>query len=476
MTKFQKQMLTIAAAGALTAVTALPAMAFENEFHGMYIMRSFFSNFDNGAAQDKTIGQTVAGTTVRNAAGRKMGNYIEQRARLQYIAKASDDLKLVTHFEMDTRWGGITDNKYTNSNDAGVLDGDGINLETKHVYLDFNLGKNSNVKLGLQPYKDTIKGLWLDGDLTAAVATTKFGSYTMGLGYGRVSDADTTATPALRLGSNSRHLVLFDNKFQFSKDTSAALSYYYDGNDTSTTGGAAQVHTLGLSAATKMGNLELSGFGAMQAGHTKTTTGRNMINNGYAANLAAKYKMGAHALRTTMLFASGDNNFRAADSNNAHRGAWVATSGGTSGYGEAQMLMLVRNPSPSSTDTFLRRTVSNVALATIGFDAGLSDKLSINSNAGFAWAPSSQDAPFDLKVGTGDNARNGSDFMGAEINTTVNYSLYKNLTLGAQAAYTVLGGYYKNSAYNSAAGAPAATTAVTPENPYTMRLIARYTF
>jgi len=41
MTKFQKQMLTIAAAGALTAVTALPALAFENEFHGSFILTPF---------------------------------------------------------------------------------------------------------------------------------------------------------------------------------------------------------------------------------------------------------------------------------------------------------------------------------------------------------------------------------------------------------------------------------------------------
>jgi len=46
MTKFQKQMLTIAAAGALTAVTALPAMAFENEFHGMFAVKTFLGNAD----------------------------------------------------------------------------------------------------------------------------------------------------------------------------------------------------------------------------------------------------------------------------------------------------------------------------------------------------------------------------------------------------------------------------------------------
>ena len=35
----------------------------------------------------------------------KTNNYFEQRARLFYTAKASDDLKLVTGFEIDSVWG-----------------------------------------------------------------------------------------------------------------------------------------------------------------------------------------------------------------------------------------------------------------------------------------------------------------------------------------------------------------------------------
>jgi len=79
MTKFQKQMLTIAAAGALTAVTALPALAFENEFHGSFIFNTIFSNYNNGLS-----GANFA----PRYHDKKMNNYIEQRVRLQYIAKA----------------------------------------------------------------------------------------------------------------------------------------------------------------------------------------------------------------------------------------------------------------------------------------------------------------------------------------------------------------------------------------------------
>jgi len=135
MNKFQKQMLTIAAAGALTAVTALPAMAFENEFHGSFIFNTIFSNYNNGMSSANFAPQYHKN---------KMNNYIEQRVRLQYIAKASDDLKLVTQFEIDNQYGKSTKVPTNENKTNGVgIDTDVVNIEVKHVYLDFNIGKTS---------------------------------------------------------------------------------------------------------------------------------------------------------------------------------------------------------------------------------------------------------------------------------------------------------------------------------------------
>ena len=197
----KKTVAIVAAAGALAAIS-VPAMALENEFHGSYTFNGIFSNFQDGASGDFN-------PNLRNDKI-KMNNYFEQRGRIQYIAKVSDDLKLVSHFELDTRFGGITDGKYTNSSDAGVLDADGINLETKHVYLDFNLGNNFNTKLGIQPYKDTLKGIYLDADIPAIMTTTKLGNYTLGVGYSRFSESQQTGTAALRLGDLAKDLFILD--------------------------------------------------------------------------------------------------------------------------------------------------------------------------------------------------------------------------------------------------------------------------
>ena len=69
-------------------------------------------------------------------------NFIEQRARLQYIAKANADLKLVTQFELDyTYWG---NSSYTTGrNQGGAIGADTVNIETKNIYLDANPSQTS---------------------------------------------------------------------------------------------------------------------------------------------------------------------------------------------------------------------------------------------------------------------------------------------------------------------------------------------
>lgn len=131
--------------------------------------------------------------------------------------------------------------------------------------------------------------------------------------------------------------------------------------------------------------------------------------------------------------------------------------------------------SGTNTDNYFRKPVSNIALLTMGYDAKLSDKLYLNGNVGFAWAPSSeQEQMLDFKqfIQYGGWAKNNaSDFMGTEVNLEVGYNLYKNLTLKAQGAYVMLGGYYKNS---SVVTDGANAVVATPDNPFTTRLAAVY--
>ncbi len=459
----KKTVAIAAAVGALAAIS-VPAMALENEFHGLYNFNATFSNFQNGTSGDFTPDGWRE--------SRQMNNYFEQRARLQYTAKVSDDLKLVTQFELDARFG----TQRTNApNSGGLLDSDSITLETKHVYLDYNIGSNFNTKLGIQPYKDTIKGLFIDADVPAIMTTTKLGAYTLNLGFSRFDD---DATGTARLGDQNKDLLIWDNIFAINKDTKAAFSYYFLADYAKgTTGGTATgldlasadeailLNTFALSAETKVGPVSLSGFAAMQAGHQKNQTAGNTSAyfHGYAANVAAKAAVGPGTLRGAFLFTSGANN----EGNDAQYRGWVTSS--VNSYNEGGMAILARNNAnnPTSTDGYIRRNVTNIALLTMGYDANITDKTFVNGNVGFAWAPASAGSPDDKQTGRG----NKGDFMGTELNAEAGYKLYSNLTLKAQAAYMMLGSYYHNSATTDKT-----TDFKDPENPYSLRLHAQFKF
>lgn len=445
MTKFQKQMLTIAAAGALTAVTALPAMALENEFHGMMAVKTYFSNFDgNGLVLEENS---------------KTNNYTDQRTRIQYTAKASDDLKLVTHFEMNTAWGDAAS--------GGDIDTDGNNLVVKHAYLDFNIGKNLNAKVGQQAYKDKFGGLYVDADLPMAYVAYKQGAYTLGLGYSRFNDEVLTVAGDSYRGDIAGDLYAVDNTFALGKDTKVGFSYYLNRDDSGVAAADVErkINTLGLFGQAKMGALDLSGFVAMQKGFSHTVAGAKTQYHGWAANVLAKMKLGNGLARTGFLFTSGDNSDKAGSN---HAWQTLSSNGASSAinsYNESGMMLLVRNTSMggTSTDVYLRKPITNIALLHAGYNANLSEKLYANGNIGMAWLPAS-DYEMGYTTSPLTGANNGSDILGTEVNAEVGYKLYSNLTLKAQAAYVKLGGAYKLANGDDAA------------DPFTLRLGAHYSF
>ncbi|MFZ2950626.1 MAG: hypothetical protein WA003_14215, partial [Desulfuromonadaceae bacterium] len=267
---FKKTVAIAAAAGALAAIS-VPAMALENEFHGMYKVFGYQSNFFNGATQGFS-------------ADPKSGFYAEQRARLQYTAKANADLKLVTHFELDSRFGGkatptgaitSTNAGYLGTatgNDAGNIDADQLTLETKSIYLDFNCPiTGTNVKAGLQPWADSYQSLFLLADMTGANATKKFGPATGSLAWFRFDD--NTATAA-QVGKLTADLLVVDGKYAINKDMTVGASYYNIQNDTGLTATAAfeMLHMVGVNADIKVGPASIKPFAAFQFGDRTAAT------------------------------------------------------------------------------------------------------------------------------------------------------------------------------------------------------------
>ena len=170
---------------------------------------------------------------------------------------------------------------------------------------------------------------------------------------------------------------------------------------------------------------------------------------------------GPGTAKAAFLFTSGNNSTSA-----SHYKGWITSSVNT--YNEGGMMILARNTlqSPTTTDTYIRRNVTNLALLTLGYDANLTPKIFLNGNVGFGWAPTSLGAP-TITGSVPAGQTNGGDFLGTEFNLESGYKVSDNLTLKATAAYLLLGAYYKDT--STVAGND-------PENPYSMRLHAQFKF
>jgi hypothetical protein len=479
-----KKKLVILGAAAMVAAVAVPVFALENEFHGMYRFREITSNFQNAGLSGAA--GAYGGTSLLNADSTRSFTVFEQRARLQYIAKASDDLKLVTHFEIDSSWG---DASFDNGRGkGGAIAADTVNLETKNVYLDFNLPSTKvNVKVGIQGFADNYKGVFLNDDVGAIVVKNQFDALTATGAFMRTYDSGTNGTGAgsnSPLGKQNVDIYLLDGKFAVNKDLSVGATYFLVDNDMSQS--SRYLHMLGLNGAVKVGMLDLDAFGLYQNGYEIYTVGQTQATpnigarakkvEAYAAQLAAKANLGtAGTFRAAGLYASGNNNNNTTTSGafqnvfDTNTSAGANAVGGSSCAGQyyaADMKILLRNVVAMDSDNALVGSLNNgnqgLLAGFLGYDAKINDKLSATANVGMAW--------IDKKNSTSVPAsarRQGND-LGTELNAQVNYALYPSLTASLQGAYVILGKYFDNQG-NTAKTQSAA-------NPYLAGVMLNYGF
>ncbi|HJV34378.1 histidine kinase [Geomonas sp.] len=525
----KKTMLAVAAVGAVSAATAVPAMALENEFHGMFRLRAFVSNFDDSGSGAVAIGKqpgSVVINSVQYPGGRPYNNpptytYVEQRARLMYIAKANDDLRLVTHFEFDSRWG---DNSYNSNainvnatggtalssatrNNGGGIGADQTNLETKNIYLDFKIPSTPvRVKAGIQGWTDNYKGIIFNNDAAGVTAVAPVGPVTIKGAYFRFDDgtglgtaatttngyfgADNAGTPLLQgggattatfgatgnagnnqtVGFNTRDFYTIGAQMAITKQFSIGADYHLLYSDIfRKVSEKTMVQTVGINSEAKFGPATVNGFFLYQFGRLGLTPPNAAINghqslSAWSANLAGKMPVGPGTLKLTALALSGDKNtsttggMRTDFQTIMERG--TTTSGHT--FYEANSQILLRNIyATAQTDRAVVFDLNNngrgIVTAFAGYDLPIG-KFFANTNVGIGCVYS--DNPNSNNGGIG--AQHGN-IMGYEFNTELGYKLYDNMTASFAAAYMVLGNFYD-------------TAAGKPDNPYSTKIMLNYTF
>ena len=457
---FSKKMLAFAAVSALTAATAVPAMALENEFHGLYRAFGFVTNAETG------------GAALNLRPDAKTSSYIEQRARLMYIAKANDNLRLVTQFELDSRWGGMTGGKYQ-TNDAGGLDADQVTLETKNVYLDFNCPlTGANVKIGMQPFTDSYKGVFGTFDGTGLVVSKKMNAFTPTFGFFRFNDNNFNATTAPAIGKQTEDMVVLDGKFAVNKDLTVGASYYLVQRDAAPTpiaGGTAIytnnaeiLHMVGVNAAAKFGPAAVDAFAAYQFGEINAAQDLGA----YMLGATAKVKAGPGTVNLAGLYLSGEDSTSTTGDREDFQ--LLASSGGVSYYTPSNMWILIRNGQTiNSSASVLGTDLTAGGRGLIGLFAGYevtAGKVFYNANIGYAM--------------TAEERGSEDGTLGTEINATVGYKMYDNLAVSATAAYAFLGdGLSSNASTSTPAGDRIANFGGdNADDPYLTAIQFNYTF
>ncbi|MBC7357330.1 MAG: hypothetical protein H5U10_02220 [Desulfacinum sp.] len=168
----KKNLIVFVALLAAVAV-ALPAFAVDFKYGGVMRVR-WISNDNLADGLDK---DEAEGADDNN-------NLFDQRARLYFDFVGSENLRVVTKFELgDITWG---------AGDTGDVGADGKDVEIKNLYLDFNIPNTPiNAKLGVQGIV-AMQGWIADDDFSAAVFTMPFEPVKLTLGY--IAAQNETAT------------------------------------------------------------------------------------------------------------------------------------------------------------------------------------------------------------------------------------------------------------------------------------------
>ena len=436
--------IPVLAAAALTAVSATSALAIEHQFGGAFTVYGDVSNF-NGSTTPSGV------TGIFDPAGKDKSapsaNHLVSRARLGYTAKANDDLKFVSMFELDYNFWGNSSYSVARGG-GGALGSDSINIETKNLYLDANVAKNTNLKLGMQGFDDAFKGAFVGADMAGALVTHGYDKATATAGFFRWEDRAATA-----LGRETRDVFILDGKYDLNKQTKLGAAYYFVKDNSKNFATANQtIHLLGVNAEAEVGAVALDGFLAAQFGEVESA---QKDLSAYAASVGAKVKAGKGTLRGDVLYTSGDDG-KSGSKNHAWQSINNTGNYSETGYYAHEMVILGRDKNATTIDNAIVMNANNanhgVIFLAAGYDLPLSSKLTGSANLGLAWNETKR---------TGENDK----FLGTEINAELSYKPVSSVTLSARGAYVFLGDFYKNTAVNG-----------TPDNPYDFKLLARYSF
>lgn len=483
-----------ALAVSLIGLTAAQALALEVSWAGRFRIRMFQTNIPNsfGDAAATAVANT-AGNTRTDGANTNITNdqptssYVQQRFRVFTTFKANDDLKFVWGLEMGyIQWGLSDPNEGTPTatglpskvgrGSGGGFDADGVNLETKHAYLELTVPfvTGWKARAGLQAYTTNPPGWILDNDLAGVrlwgplpfIDRAEFDYFLISsspnIGGGGFSGTERDIG---RANSTNEHWLGLELDKKVTKDLGVGLSAYWKRDDTGRalpgTAGAITSDKFWLipRASLKLGNVDMQlmvAYGHEDNAAVPTrvaAAGDNVIDReGWGVDFSAKTQVGPWTPLFAVVWAQGDR-----DGN-----ATGTPSGGTKldsfpGF-DGRRSTGAGLSTTRSNDILGFYYYSDILFGNIGDDTGLLDDpnnfdlglIFVHLEAKYAATKEFSVMPFynyarsHSKNNAGDGGA-GSSEIGHEFGAVLTYRLWGNATFDVVPVYFVTGDFFKTA-------------------------------
>lgn len=326
------------------------------------------------------------------------GSYsrVDNRTRLFYTAKFSEDFKFVNKFEFNSNWG---------DDEGGDIGADGDTWRVKNSYADFTLG-SVNTKIGIQPAV-LARGFLFDDDFSGIVVTPQFGNVTMPVGYIAVRSEDGgDADYDEALG-----FVKADVKVNDTTSLSPYFVYWGAGEGEDIEGvdvGDWNAYYVGLDVDMQLDAGSLWGTLIYNGGEY----GDGDIN-GFLVAAGGN----AGIVHGQAMYASGDD-----DATDVDTDAFLSAPGQSYYWSEIMGYGIFDNTASTNAPG---DQISNVTAINAGLTIKPMDKMTVTGDVWYAMLAEENE--------------DGEDELGLEFDTKITYALMDNLTADVVLAYLVAG-------------------------------------
>ncbi len=368
---------------------------------------------------------------------------IDNRLRMMYKNALNEYVYFVYFAEIDTLWGQKSKGSIGGGGEAGA---DGVNVETKNVYLDFKIpGTIFGFRTGIQHFADTFNNALVSDDMAGVQANLAIApNLASTLAYFKFKENDTTKWDDI-------NLFALKNKLKINENLGLNVDLYWKDDASDAAVKADNLYVAGLSADARIADLGLSGWLAYQFGKKDyLAAGTPDADYGaLAASAKGTMKAGPAKVGLRLTYFSKDDS--AADTK-----TWQQLATGNLEFNAENLSIFFTDPLYCNTASG-RHAITDAAEAGFGLfavnataDVKLPAGLTLYSGAGYFLA-------LDDKANGASHATAAGKDLGIEIAARLATKVATKVDVSLGGAYAFVGDFYQ------AAGA-----ASDPDNMYKM--------